>query len=483
MTTTTWQKNLSVDLRIVRLLSAKTYEDFPNALRELVSNAFDADATQVSISINVEKDFLEVIDDGNGMTPDEFDFFLRIAGSQRGKDVSPIFKRKRIGQFGIGFLAIFPFGKTITVKSTARNSDILFEAIIPSEEFLEENITPIDIEKIPIPGTEARDSIYLNQNGTTIRITGLTGLTHLFFSRDDQKLDNRYVRNWNPIEKLIWWLQDNLPLDYPHDSIYKDVFGDLKLSNLKVIFNGKELKRNSPGKYKLEEGTWNYEDVFCRYCIATDWKAIQPFEERFLKQRLRNVGVDSRENFDLHTLGRTFSRLHWLTGEIHLVEGMGDLISIDRQKFYDTPKYEAMKEFFRDKLRHFAYYVEDVDVARRDISKQLRDARGAEVGGRKEIIERNVKKLESRGFTVISKDMPPLQKDFSSELGKDMSPRHIPKYYRDDIDKPPPVNINISKKIVEIIDDHPDFVDTITIDGKKFSSSTVFCGLRKMRQN
>ena len=71
-----WPKHLTVDKRIVLLLSASTYENFPRALRELVSNAYDADATTVTVDISSRKKTVIVNDNGSGMTPDEFDFFL-----------------------------------------------------------------------------------------------------------------------------------------------------------------------------------------------------------------------------------------------------------------------------------------------------------------------------------------------------------------------------------------------------------------------
>ena len=52
-----WVKHLTVDKRIVSLLSASTYENFPGAIREMVSNAYDADATEVNINIDLKKDY------------------------------------------------------------------------------------------------------------------------------------------------------------------------------------------------------------------------------------------------------------------------------------------------------------------------------------------------------------------------------------------------------------------------------------------
>jgi len=450
----TWPKNLSVDLRIIKLLSAKTYEDFPNALRELISNAFDADALEVSVTVDLEKDFIEIVDDGNGMTPNDFDFFLRIAGQQRGKNISPVFKRKRIGQFGIGFLAIFPFGKTIRIISTARNSDIQFEATIPCEDFLSDNVSPIDIEKIPIYGTEKTSESYRNQHKTIIQISGLSKLARMYFSESEvAEKEQKYVRNWQPQKKLKWWLEENLPLKYPKNSIYIDAFKTIDLPSLKVVFNGTELFRNSPGTNILETKEWEYNEIKCIYCIATEWKSIQPFEERYLKQRLRNVGVGDRESFDVQTLGRTYSRAHWLTGEIHYLEGMNELISIDRQKFYDSPQYEELKQYFVERLRYCANYLEDVDVARRNINKKLKDSRGSEVGERKEIITKNLKKLESRGFKVISNELSLKQSSGVTTF----------KFHNK-----PSVKIDVESKTAEVFENHPDFIDTIEIRGDSY---------------
>lgn len=107
MERTSWPKRITVDKRIVGLLSRSTYEKFPKAVREVVSNAYDADATIVDLVINLTDRQITIEDNGIGMTPEEFDFYLRIAGQTRGKTESVKFGRKRIGQLGVGFLAVF----------------------------------------------------------------------------------------------------------------------------------------------------------------------------------------------------------------------------------------------------------------------------------------------------------------------------------------------------------------------------------------
>src|SRR3972149_1971293 len=213
------QKRLSVDRRIVGLLSRRTYEDFPRAIRELVANAYDADATRVEIDLDLDRDRIVVTDNGNGMTADQFYFFRRIAGQQRGKESSPVFERSRIGQFGIGFLAIFPFGKQIQIESTARLSETRFEATVPAEEFLRETGRIVDVEEIPVPGIEVSDPDLTDEHWTKISVLGLTEMTHRYLPREMLGLarSRRTIGSWPPLERLPWGVRGELPPAAPAD--------------------------------------------------------------------------------------------------------------------------------------------------------------------------------------------------------------------------------------------------------------------------
>ena len=88
-----------------------------------------------------------------------------------------------------------------------------------------------------------------------------------------------------------------------------------------------------------------------RYFISTDKESVTPYEARHLKIRNLNVGVGERTSFGLGTeVGGARSRLHWLTGEIHLLEGLNELITVSRDGFNFHPDYEKLKEFFIMKL-------------------------------------------------------------------------------------------------------------------------------------
>jgi hypothetical protein len=112
-----------IDPGIIRELSG-IYKPFIKAFKELVSNAYDADAKQVTVKLSDDWKRLSVIDDGIGMTP--FDFhkdFARIGGSTAWQhDGKSPGGRARIGYKGIGFLAVARYCKALSVNTHARRS-------------------------------------------------------------------------------------------------------------------------------------------------------------------------------------------------------------------------------------------------------------------------------------------------------------------------------------------------------------------------
>lgn len=109
------------DPSILRELSGG-YKPFVKAVKELVSNAFDADAEVVDVRLNTSFDLVEITDDGVGMTPFEFrDQFTRIGGSTKRSDANPTDKgRLRIGSKGIGFLAVARYCGAMEIVSSTR---------------------------------------------------------------------------------------------------------------------------------------------------------------------------------------------------------------------------------------------------------------------------------------------------------------------------------------------------------------------------
>jgi hypothetical protein len=95
---------VTVDKSHLITIGERLYSESIELIRELVNNAYDADATQVDISIT--KESIEVRDNGTGMDREGLKQYFNIGSPEKiFKAKSPIFKRDRIGQFGIGKFA------------------------------------------------------------------------------------------------------------------------------------------------------------------------------------------------------------------------------------------------------------------------------------------------------------------------------------------------------------------------------------------
>jgi len=109
-----------IDPSILRELSG-VYKPFVKAFKELISNAFDADADRVAVTFSDDFSTLTVEDDGAGMTLFEFrNDFTRIGGGSRRWAGERTRKgRPRIGSKGIGFLALARYCDRLRVRSSA----------------------------------------------------------------------------------------------------------------------------------------------------------------------------------------------------------------------------------------------------------------------------------------------------------------------------------------------------------------------------
>ncbi len=107
-----------ISYRIIELFSEGLYASPNKAIEELVSNAFDAGATNVHVVLSPDRTvpdaFIAVIDDGTGMRPDDLRLHWMIGVSNKRQLKKPPKGRKQIGKFGIGKLATFVLSTHLT---------------------------------------------------------------------------------------------------------------------------------------------------------------------------------------------------------------------------------------------------------------------------------------------------------------------------------------------------------------------------------
>ncbi len=107
-------------------LGAEQLQDPALAVLELVKNSWDADAKRVAISINerAQPPKIVVIDNGHGMSLDEFQSrWLVIGASHKRGEEKTESGRPLIGEKGLGRLATFALGESITIESARKGKD------------------------------------------------------------------------------------------------------------------------------------------------------------------------------------------------------------------------------------------------------------------------------------------------------------------------------------------------------------------------
>lgn len=393
--------HLKVDKKIVSLLSKSTYQkSFSSAIRELISNAYDADSLSVNIDYDAAFTYIEIIDDGNGMTRKEFEKYLTIAGTKQEEQFTRKYKRKRIGKFGVGFLSIFPFCETLEITTTAENSIDVLSAKIPTKNYFDENkgLSDITIDEIPINGTISTNPKEKLRHYTKITLVKPTHLVKQYFKKPvTRKHDS--VLTWSPRDRFIWELQEDLPVNLNETSKYYRKYQYEEPIGINVIVNGKELHRNDYLEYSLDEKSLSFGNIQCKYIFSTNYKSIKPLEGRGIKIRVNNVGIGPRTDFQLKR-DRGFSRLHWISGEVFFSEQIKEHLNIGRDGFISNSITDEIFESLAEKLRAIANEVEVIAVAEKELINV--GTSKAHAGKPKtEIIAASIKKLEGRGFKTV----------------------------------------------------------------------------------
>ncbi|QEM89180.1 TIGR02391 family protein [Kosakonia radicincitans] len=329
---------MTFDPKTIEHLGVKMYSTLPPALAELISNAYDADAENVTLDFLElgAKKFISIKDDGMGMDSDDIQNKFLVIGRNRRKDdgdkPTPRFKRYATGKKGLGKLALFGLAKEIridTVKNNRRNRFILNwdDLLNASGEYKPQ--TDIDNEHTNLP------------NGTTIRLAQLKrqspfdlesladNLSKIFIVDDTFKIkinskngsfiliDN--ARRYNGFNKQFEWNVDSL---IPEESVYKGMLvGDLYTSETPIrpgsglrgvslfsrgkLVNTPEFFSNSTSSHFFQYLTgWisaDFIDVLDDDVISTNRQSIDWDNEEMEKLRLFLSSLVSKVNNEWRT--------------------------------------------------------------------------------------------------------------------------------------------------------------------------------------
>jgi hypothetical protein len=371
---------------LVRIISEGTYTSFPQALKEFISNSYDADATRVDISIDDDCSTIMIRDNGVGMTLSDFrDYFASIA--RPGKSGARTIRgrtrlgRPKIGRFGIGSLAIVGTADKFSIRSVRRGTGQGFETSIDLVELRRHFNHGEDLSQNWRFQFTEWDGEASATHFTEIRIEGLRPDVRSELRRPGSRAATEFFESTSQlsgIEELTWQLGMICPVSYsggyPVAATHLDTRKDriiinrarrILKDNFSVFLNGRpvrrqiDLPRYDPGNLKdeAEAALLNQRGVgfdiqpvrarrdtqlsFEGYVI-TQAMMLFPQEIRGIIVRIRGVAVGWHSSLNLGATGLS-TMLPAMSGEIW-ADGLDEALQFDRESFReDHPAFRWLR--------------------------------------------------------------------------------------------------------------------------------------------
>lgn len=217
---------MTFDPNTIQHLGIKMYAYLPDAIAELVANAYDACATKVEIKLYDDGSNKKIIvnDDGDGMSFDELNNKFLIIGRNRREEGLKETSCKRIatGKKGLGKLALFGIGGQIDIETTKEGEDIATKLSLVWEDLKNWNREKQGPDYKPIFEINKCDK---DAHGTIISISILKRKTNI---------DDKYIKDTaTSLSKLFNFLDDGFKVEISlNDGDAIAITNDLKYENL-----------------------------------------------------------------------------------------------------------------------------------------------------------------------------------------------------------------------------------------------------------
>lgn len=475
VTETTRKATIIFEKEVVKHLSIGLYRNFALAIKELISNAYDAGATEVKLKLDLDNRRIILRDNGRGMNEPEFkEQYLHVGYLKEPSKQSDELGRMRIGTFGIGFLAPLPYCKSLKIITKKRGQIYALEGEIPAGSFFTKGNW--DIKDFEVEYKIYKSDLPLDE-GETIII--LDDIKDQIFDELSRETRVRRTIEGSGYDKFKWTLAQYCPIEFPPEREDLRSFFKVKGSvPMTLWLDGVQLYRNVPEKAKiLEKETKKFGKIELKYVIMTPYETVKPEEMRGLQLRLRDVAIGFPRDFDVTKLGRVLGKLNQLCGEVHIFNGLDNALLVNRDSFNFTEDVADMYDFFRGKLNHWNSRL----YAWAESDKELYLALGDELREDQRIID----DLTEFNLLHFSKERVRLSegslrksKSKTVENPVDRIVNVLSKKV-DDSRKvivkagevstaTPAIQIEEASRTITIYKDHPAFVETIELDGKNF---------------
>jgi hypothetical protein len=469
---------VTVSREIVSHLSFALYKNFARAIRELISNAYDAGAEEVRIGLDLESSQPKVIvrDTGSGMNKDDLDKRLfRLGNVTLFTDKIDEYGRKRVGQFGIGFLSTFPYCDRVTVTSKKAGTEYITEVIADTGQFFEG-------ETFNIGDYRVRYSIYNSdiakkRGETIITLEGIKPHIVRELRRSRARNKKSSIERFEGYEKFRWTLQQFAPIEFPAErGDLRELFNYQGRKPIRLWLDGDELFRNVPeGAEILQSGREVFDGIEVKYAIMTPNEPVKPEEARGLQVRVCDVGIGLPTDFDVVKLrGRVLGKLNYLCGEVHVIKGIVP-IKLDRDSLSWTESVSKMETFFIDQLTKLNERLEreaEDDKAIRTEVEKLPNPEPLLEGLERSRLIRFTKHRVRMGKKKPKKQR--IQPKTARDLGKVFQNRGFKVRLEGTKGAPakaPALEVHPEEREVVIREEHPNFVEAINVLGERFEVS------------
>lgn len=374
-------------VQLIPHLSEGAYTTFAKAVKELVINAFDADASDVHLDFDKDYANLTITDNGDGLSSEKFKTeFIRVAGSKRRVEIRKRkYSRPIIGRFGIGFLSVARLCKTVIVTSKEKGNNFGIVREIPLEQLFEISNQLKNLAEqyyyYSLPNYEED----INKSYTKIELQNLR-----LDIQSDLKAGNKYKTTWSNIEELsgfdrfMWELGVLLPVKYVNNyPVYNDTTDlidrarqEINQFNFRVFVNKEEILKPVCLRYhQFSKSKWDYPgktipkanyDIipvvspagakfkFYGY-IYNQSKQIQPSPLRGVLLRINHVGIKgySKSLFEFtKNIGPILSAI---SGEIFLDSTFEEILTLDKDDFKeDHPLFKELIGYLHNTIDEVA---------------------------------------------------------------------------------------------------------------------------------
>ena len=332
----------TIDAELLRELGERLVGKPHIALAELIKNSYDADATQVTIKFLPHKDRIEIVDNGHGMSFDEFkNFWMRIGTTHKKEKRSRDLGRFMTGSKGVGRLAVQFLANKLTIrtvptdkKSPGLEARIDWKNAIAAKPAETKELTEVEVA-------------YKELDPNPLNTREIQGTSIIL----KQLKDEWTAKSIRDLASELWWLQPPLgssASDTPKDDFsiqfqaaqqnYKKIFVD-QMNAIKSIWIARLVGKAVDGEITFSLEFQGESPIVHRYKIADFMHNNGEFSEvknlNNCRFEIRIYNLSGRQKFGIKVAeAREYFGRH---GGVHVYDGGF------RLPYYGLPQNDWLK--------------------------------------------------------------------------------------------------------------------------------------------